>query len=261
MFGVRRDTRSRQRMSGLAVTGAAAIVIGITAVASGSTTQPQPTPPSAGAGAAQLAVLARPASPADTLPAAFGAQLQAWDGSVSPQLASSRHVIASDGQSSYLVPTSDGSVCVINTNENFCSPAARSAGASAVDLCSPSLPLGEMEIEWLLPDHATNVHLSMSDGSSVSFPPGNNVYITRLPLTPSSPVPSSVDWWSGGQANHVATPLPPDARTATCEHPTTPAASSARLRRKQHRRAWTVTDRHPKHLPGGPVDRLSASRP
>jgi hypothetical protein len=55
-------------------------------------------------------------------------------------------------------------------------------GADGVDLCSPTLPKGRIEIEWLLPDGAPKVALGMTDGAAISFAPGFNLYIARLPI-------------------------------------------------------------------------------
>jgi hypothetical protein len=69
------------------------------------------------------------------------------------------------------VPTREG-VCVINTNEELCTPAASLPGATTLDLCSPTLPTGKLEIEWLLPDRVTHVTPGMSNGTKVNFVSG-----------------------------------------------------------------------------------------
>jgi hypothetical protein len=243
-----RGTGRARRIPLLALALAVAAVVGVTAVALGSPAPSQPTPPEAGA--AQLAVFSQAATPADALPSLFANQLQAWDGWASPELASARMVSASDGQSAYVVPTATGGICVINTNEAFCNPADHSAGASAVDLCSPTLPLGQMEVEWLLPDNSTNVHLAMSDGTEVQFPSGDNVYVTRLPLSATSPVPSSVDWTSGGQASQVSLPIPADAQTAQCEHVAPATAASAQEHRRSLPKPELAIDHHSLRMSG-----------
>lgn len=245
-----------RRVPVLAVAIAAAAVVGVTAVALGSTSPAQPTPPTAGA--AQLAVFSRASTAGDALPTSFANQLQAWDGSASPELANARHVTASNGESAYVVPTATGGICVINTNEAFCSPADHSAGASVVDLCSPTLPLGQMEVEWLMPDNSTDVHLTMSDGSEIQFPSGDNVYITQLPLNSTSPLPSSVDWSSGGQSSQVSMPVPADARTAGCDHPS-PTASAARAHRRRRAKVQFMVDHH-LHRMGNRPRRASSLR-
>jgi hypothetical protein len=248
MRGPLRRIRPAERIPLVALGVAAAVVIGVSAVAFGSSAPPQPTPPEAGG--AQLAVFSRPATPTDSLPSLFANQLQAWDSSASPELAQSRRVTASDGQSAYVVPTASGGICVVNANESFCSPADHSAGASAVDLCSPSLPLGQMEVEWLLPDAASNVYLTMSDGSQVNFPFGNNVYITRLPLNATSPVPSAVVWTAGGQVSQVSMPVPANAQTEQCEHPSPTAAASTRERRRSSPKVQFKVEHHLVRLSG-----------
>lgn len=251
--------RRARRVPVLTVAFAAAAVVGVTAVALGSTSPAQPTPPTGGA--AQLAVLSTPSTAADALPTSFANQLQAWDSSASPEVANSRRVTASDGQSAYVVPTATGGICVINTNEAFCSPAEHSAGASVVDLCSPSLPSGQMQVEWLLPDNSTNVHLTMSDGSEIGFPSGDNVYITQLPLNSTSPLPSQVDWTSAGQSSEVSMPVPGDARTAGCEHPS-PDASAAGTHSRRAAKVQFMVDHHTLRMGRRPrrVSTLGAGR-
>jgi hypothetical protein len=172
--------------------------------------------------ASQLSVFDRPATAADTLPSGFGAQLKQQYADASPDLADSRAVTANDGQTAYLVPTGEG-VCVINANEEFCTPAVALPGAAVADLCSPTLAPGQLELEWVLPDGATNVALGMSDGARTGFAPGHNVYIARLPLAASSPMPETIQWDDAkGQHHSVATPIPRGAARQSCTHPSAP---------------------------------------
>lgn len=177
---------------------------------------------------AQLSVFNRTPTAADSLPVTFSGQLQGQAGS-SPDFGDARRVIADDGQAAYLVPA-QGGVCVTNANEAFCSSAAALGGAAAVDLCSPDLPLGRLELEWLLPDGASNVALGMSDGSTKPFDPGYNVYIARLPLTTTSPVPTTIQWTdAAGQRQSVSTPIPAGVQGQACMHPdqVTPGSGSS----------------------------------
>lgn len=166
--------------------------------------------------AAQLSVFRRARTSADALPAAFRAELQDGHASARPDVADARRVKASDGQAAYLVPANRGA-CVINTNEAFCSQAVSLPGADAVDLCSPTLPKGRIEIEWLLPDRATQVALGMTDGTARSFAPGFNVYIARLPI--NRPLPKTVQWNTGGQHHSVSAGVPSGVQSQGCMHP------------------------------------------
>lgn len=176
--------------------------------------------------ASQLSVFRRPQTSTDALPAAFRAALKLHN-SEQPAVGGARQVKASDGQAAFLVPTKAGA-CVINTNESLCSPAAMLPGAVTVDLCSPTLPQGQLEIEWLLPDHATHVALSMANGTATRFASGYNVYITRLPI--SGPQPQTITWDAQGQHHSVNAGVPSDAPSQACAHPrrlTAPANGSS----------------------------------
>jgi hypothetical protein len=110
-------------------------------------------------------------------------------------------------------------------------PSGSLPDATTLDLCSPTLPTGKLEIEWLLPDRVTHVTLGMSNGTKVNFVPGFNVYIARLPLNPRTPVPRTIDWTDAhGQPHSVTTSIPPGAQHQTCAHPNaepTPTAPRA----------------------------------
>lgn len=175
--------------------------------------------------AAQLSVFRHAPSSGDALPAGFRAVLQQGYGYAGPNIADARHVKASSGQTAYLVPA-NGGMCVVNTNEALCAPDASLPGADSVDLCSPTLPKGEIEMEWLVPDGATNVSVRMTDHSSSSFANGFNVYIARFP---TRKVPNAIEWDSGGQHHSVGAGLPSDASSESCLHPSDlPPASQLR---------------------------------
>lgn len=182
--------------------------------------------------AAELSVFSRPANGTDALPPAESAALAQEFSSESPDASNARTVTASNGLAVHLVPATTG-LCVINTNEQFCTPTAQHLpGAAAVDLCSPTLPAGQLELEWLLPDGATNVRLGMSDQTAQAFGSGYNVYIVRLPFSTSSATPTTIQWQDrAGQAHSVPTPIPSWAigqscATAGSNLPTVPSASA-----------------------------------
>ena len=181
--------------------------------------------------ATQLSVFLRAPGSADTLPSAFSAQLLSVNASVRPNVRDSREVPTSDGQTAYLVPARRGlvpavgqppqpGVCVIDMNGSSCVSAGTLAGTASVDLCSPTLPLGHLQLQWLLPDGATDVALGMSNGSTRRFVAGFNVYLATLPLNRSSPIPQTINWTdSAGEPHSVATPIPPGAQDQRCAHP------------------------------------------
>lgn len=168
----------------------------------------------------QLGVFDRAQTSSDVLPARFAAELQGDFASVKPDVADSREVTADNGQPAYLVPAPDGA-CAINTSTSFCFSAgelsgADQVGAVEVDLCSPALPVGQLQVEWVLPDGATNVEVGMTNGTPTAFRSGYNVYIARLPFSASSPLPTTLEWDLGGQHHSGGIPLPPDVRSETC---------------------------------------------
>jgi hypothetical protein len=72
--------------------------------------------------------------------------LQSGHRQARPDVAGARKVAASDGQAAYLVPA-NGGACVINANAALCAQAADLPGTDGVDLCSPTLPKGQIEME------------------------------------------------------------------------------------------------------------------
>lgn len=167
--------------------------------------------------ASQFSALRRAPTSSDVMPTGFQRALQGQFPQVGSNVAQARRVRASDGQAAYLVPA-NGSACVINTNEAFCAPPAIVSGgaALALDLCSPSLPKGQIEMEWLLPDGADNVAVRLANGARNVLPSGVNVYITRFAINGS--LPKTIEWNASGQ--HAAvTGIPSDVKSMKCAHP------------------------------------------
>ncbi len=193
-------------------------------------TQP-PSPRVAPAIRAQLKVFDRPRVGLDRLPSSFLSQLKATDSRLGLSLGNSREVVANDGQTAYIIPATHGlvprpgvraqpGVCVINTNETFCTAATTLPGAASADLCSPTLPAGQLELEWLLPDRSTHVALGMSNGTRIHYRSGYNIYIARLPLNRARPLPISIQWNDQfGHHHRATTPIPPNAQRQGCAHP------------------------------------------
>jgi hypothetical protein len=129
-----------------------------------------------------------------------------------------RTVTASDGELARLLPAAQGLCAVVGGGEvAFCRPAAQPAIGPAVDLCSPSLPAGEVELAWLLPDGARSVSVMMSDGRNLALAPAHNVYVQRFSLSEALPV--RVSWVSAQGTRSFSTRLPPDAGSTDCVHP------------------------------------------
>jgi hypothetical protein len=166
--------------------------------------------------ASQFSVLTRSGTPADALPAGDAVTLQNAFGYAGPDTGGARRVAASNGERAFLVPA-NGGACVINASAAFCSAADHLAGADSVSLCGPTLASGQMRVEWLMPDGATNVALGMADGTQAAFPSGSNVYIASLPL--NGPRPASIQWDAAGTHHSIDTGVPPGAQTEPCVHP------------------------------------------
>jgi len=201
----------------LGLTGVAAAAIGLSTSGSDPGLQRAAVSPVVNAAVkSQLSVFNRAGTLADKLPSTFGWTLQHVYGFAGANAAASRHVTASDGEAAYLVPANDG-LCAISANEAFCAPAAHLAGADSVDLCSPTLPSGQIEIEWLLPDGAQNIAVRKADGSTNAFASGYNVYLARFPA--SGALPTAIEWDAGGQHHAVDTGIPLGAAAEKCAHP------------------------------------------
>lgn len=166
--------------------------------------------------AAEFSALTSPPKAGDSLPAADATALNAYRAE-HPDFGGARRVTASNGQAAYLVPT-DGGACAVSAFAPICAPAASLPGAFSLDLCSPDLPVGQLELEWLLPDGATNVTVRSTTQVLAHLPSGFNVYIARIPNTGS--VPRSISWQQDGH-QRSAIVGPPGGQTGACEHPGT----------------------------------------
>lgn len=169
--------------------------------------------------ASYFSAFRRAATAADQIPAAYQLEMQTIDANLAPDFADTRAAAASNGEEAYIVPVAGGA-CVINANENFCADVQHLPGANAVDICSPNLPLGQIEIEWVVPDGSANVRLAASDGTVTRFAPGFDVYITKV--NTNGPLPVTIQWDdANGQHHSVRTAVPADAATQTCATPAT----------------------------------------
>jgi hypothetical protein len=125
--------------------------------------------------------------------------------------------ITAQGASVYLTPDVGGACLFESTNSNaLCATVAQiqEGQASAADICSPSLPTGEVEIAGIVPDAVTNATVTLSNGTSEPLPIENNAYVIRAQQ--SSPLPTKVEWTSASGEQADAAALPPDAATTTC---------------------------------------------
>lgn len=132
---------------------------------------------------------------------------------------SARAIQASNHTRAYLVPARRG-LCVVTNSAigSFCSPAGHTAGVGTVDLCSPTLPAGKLEMAWLLPDHVSDVTVNTTADIRIPFPIAYNLYIADFATT--SPLPASVQWTDpAGHTHSTPAPIPPGAASQRCAHP------------------------------------------
>lgn len=164
--------------------------------------------------ASRFSVLTAAPKAGDILPAGYRAELSNYR-TLGPEPGGARRVTASDGQTAYLVPARHGA-CALTSSAPICAPAGHLAGAYAMDLCSPTLPAGEIELQWLLPDGATNVTVRLPDGVLSLQPSGYNVYITYLK---TATVPQAINWIQNGQHNSVDVGGIGGNQVGKCAHP------------------------------------------
>ena len=167
---------------------------------------------------AQFSVLGS-GQPPSAATQAMLAQMLSTDASYHPLPALARPVPTSNHTLAYLVPATHG-VCVASASPtgSFCAPTGNTAGAAVVDLCSPTLPAGHLQMAWLLPDHSTDITVQTTTGTLIHFPNADNVYIANF-ATPNS-IPASIRWTdSAGHTHTQPAPIPPHAATQRCAHP------------------------------------------
>ncbi len=164
----------------------------------------------------QLSVLTRPRVAADALPAVARSVLQETYQQDGPNYDNARKVTASNGKDAYLVPA-NGGACAVSGDQALCAQAPDVPGADIVHLCGPRVPIGEAEIEWMMPDNATDVALVSAEGTKTSLARGYNVYIADVPL--SGKLPRTIQWNTGSVRHTIDAGMPPDAASQGCEHP------------------------------------------
>lgn len=136
-----------------------------------------------------------------------------------PLPALARHVQSSNHTRAYLVPATHG-LCVASASpiRSFCAPTGNIAGAAVADLCSPTLPAGNLQMAWLLPDRSTDITVQTTTGTLIRFPTAYNVYIANFAT--SNSIPESIRWTDpAGHTHSQPAPVPPNAAGQRCAHP------------------------------------------
>jgi hypothetical protein len=165
--------------------------------------------------ATMFSVLGRKRSKTDRLPAAYREELARVARGLGLDPDRARKLHASNGQPAYLVPARVGA-CIISAIGPVCARTTRLPGAFALDLCSPDLPQGRVELQWVLPDDARDISVRLNRDTPVVFPAGYNVYITALPTAGS--VPRFIQWEQGGRRRSAGVLPTGGDRSLRCEH-------------------------------------------
>jgi hypothetical protein len=172
---------------------------------------------------AELAILSRSKTAADTLPAVveesqwMAERLSGGNGALAR-----RSRLSPQGHAVYLIPSQTG-VCMLNTTgtENLCATAneVENGEANEAVLCAPvSLPTDEIEIGGILPDGVRNVAMVLSNGATVPLSVEGNTYIADV--SRSSALPTEIEWDSAGGQHHVAsTHVPSGVAKEDCVAP------------------------------------------
>jgi len=126
--------------------------------------------------------------------------------------------VTPQGTRIYVVPTTAGGVCFVDSNvsENFCATESQmvSGAASAGNACSPTIGNTKVEIAGILPDGATHPTLALADGTSLPLAVAGNVCLVQLDR--KSPLPTAVAWTSAGATQTADRNLPADAASINC---------------------------------------------
>jgi hypothetical protein len=125
-----------------------------------------------------------------------------------------------DGDDVYLVPLSDGGVCLVtsSTSEDGCAPkeAVLSGEATSSDTCSPSVPPSQIEIAGIVPDGISDAQVTLSDGSHVPLDVVNNTYVARFAR--DGALPASIGWDTDeGGHRDIDALIPKDTAAMDCE--------------------------------------------
>jgi hypothetical protein len=170
--------------------------------------------------AADLPVLARASRADDALPLALASAVDHFVPQYGAQPSLARHAGVRHGDDIYLVPAQDG-VCFVQSDDGelFCSTEqdVHAGRALALDLCSPNLPSGQIEVAGIVPGGAVSVQARMDDGTTQAIDASEGVYSARFPVNAS--LPSTVEWDAADGHHSVPLQVPKDTSTTTCVHP------------------------------------------
>jgi hypothetical protein len=197
---------------------AAGTAVAIDATSSDPSQYHAPVTADAASASTSSSAFQRASTSTDVMPADFKSRLANTDPQFGPNVSDARHVTASNGDDAYLVPATGG-LCAASANEAFCASDATiaSGGAVTVDLCSPTLPKGQVELAWLLPDGTSNVVIDKADGTHVAVSSKSSIYIERFSTTGS--VPKTIEWDTSSGHHTASSQVPDDDQTSDCVHP------------------------------------------
>lgn len=131
-----------------------------------------------------------------------------------PAVTLARRVNGSDGRTYYVVPASNGLVCIASTGGGACGPAdvAARSGLVETDICVAGLP-GQIRVVGLVPDGVDNVQITTAGGSSVPAAVHDNLYAA---LIARSDPPTGIRWQHGSGAPVSETVVLPSDASQSC---------------------------------------------
>jgi hypothetical protein len=216
--------RNRRHPGLLALIAVAAIGGGATAAAqivraptqTGRPIPAAPNPPAPhqlGTRQGQLDALTQSATPTTTLPAQLQTNItQETVSGENPRLG--RKALTTPwGDTFWVLPAADGKVCLLlNGGGGGCSPARQIASGTfnGVMPCHQ----GGAVYDGLLPNDASDISLTLDDGSQHQLTLTNNVWATQIPRNQAQP--TTLNWTHNRTRQHAPTsPLPPAAPGST----------------------------------------------
>lgn len=122
------------------------------------------------------------------------------------------------GMPMYVIPSQEG-LCVLTVggSQRGCVTAEAIEGGETTEavLCEPgALPANEIEISGILPDGVTQSVVMLSNGETAPLNVIGNVYVANFPR--SGPLPVAIDWMANGTRHSADAHVPAGVSTEHC---------------------------------------------
>jgi hypothetical protein len=211
-----------RKVVGLAVSVAVLLVGAAVALSAGSPAgSPQgsidnPRAQSVGAGLTDhFAVLRRTQSAGDALPATAVAHGRSVFGA-NPALAR-RARPAADGSDIFVAPGTQGICLAGRATGTLCAPSGQALAGEAFgwSVCGTTPP-GKVALYGLVPDGASNLAVTLRDGSAVSQEAQGNVLYALFDTAAASGLPNAVVWDTADGSHKAAVLVADDVVSAQC---------------------------------------------